>query len=150
MKPKKEVVRDSLEYWGGIRPLVRRLGRPPELLSHREGIANELLAIGYASVDDVLSWDEAGKVTVKPTRSIGKHILKAIKKVKVTVDRDGNSTLELEMYDKIASLRVLARATGLLDKPEDDSDKPSVIGINLKGPEPVAEFAEVEIEPEGD
>lgn len=135
--------RDSLEYWGGIRPLVRSVGRLPELIKHREGIVNELLAIGYGSVDDILTWDENGKVTVKATRNIPKHVLKAIKRVKVTTDRDGNSTLELEMYDKIAALRVVAKASGLLEKPEDEGDKPSVIGIHMHGPEAVAEYQEV-------
>ncbi len=31
-------------------------------------------------------------------------------------------------------LRLLAKASGLLDNPE-DSDKPSVIGINIKAPD---------------
>jgi hypothetical protein len=144
--------RDSLEYWGGIRPLVRSLGRPREIMEHRSGIANELLAVSFASLDDVMEWDEEGKVKIKASRNIPKHVLKAIKKVKVTsvTDRDGNTTqtLELEMWDKISALRVLARATGLLDKPEDEGDKPSVIGINLMGgSEPVTTYESVDDEP---
>jgi len=48
-------------------------------------------------------------------------------------DRDGNSTLEIELYDKVGVLRILAKASGLLDNPE-ESDKPSVIGINVHAP----------------
>jgi hypothetical protein len=146
--------RDSLEYWGGIRPLVRSLGRPREIMDHRSGIANELLAVSFASLDDVMTWDEEGRVKIKASRDIPKHILKAIKKVKVTAvtDKDGatTQTLELEMWDKLSALRVLARASGLLDTPEDESDKPSVIGINMHGPEPVTTYESVNDEPDQD
>jgi hypothetical protein len=40
----------------------------------------------------------------------------------------------LELYDKVGVLRLLAKASGLLDNP-DESDKPSVIGINIKPPD---------------
>jgi hypothetical protein len=42
--------------------------------------------------------------------------------------------LDIELYDKVGVLRILAKASGLLDTPE-ESDKPSVIGINVKAPE---------------
>jgi len=42
--------------------------------------------------------------------------------------------MEIELYDKVQVLRLLAKASGLLDNPE-GSDKPSVIGINIKSPE---------------
>jgi hypothetical protein len=38
------------------------------------------------------------------------------------------------MFDKIGVLRILAKASGLLDAP-DESDKPSVIGVNIKPPD---------------
>jgi len=56
--------------------------------------------------------------------------LQAIKTIRV--NKDGN--LELELYDKVGVLRLLAKASGLLDSP-DDSDRPSVIGINIKPPD---------------
>jgi hypothetical protein len=101
-----------------------------------------------------MTWDEEGRVKIKASRDIPKHILKAIKKVKVTAvtDKDGatTQTLELEMWDKLSALRVLARASGLLDTPEDESDKPSVIGINMHGPEPVTTYESVNDEPDQD
>jgi hypothetical protein len=42
--------------------------------------------------------------------------------------------LDIELYDKVGVLRILAKASGLLDT-ADESDKPSVIGINVKAPE---------------
>jgi hypothetical protein len=62
------------------------------------------------------------------------HALHAIKKITSRVDKDGNAFLEIELYDKVQVLRLLAKASGLLDNPE-GSDKPSVIGINIKSPE---------------
>jgi len=43
----------------------------------------------------------------------------------------------VELYDKVGVLRLLAKASGLLDNPENDEDKPSVIGINIQAPEDV-------------
>jgi len=52
------------------------------------------------------------------------------------VDKEGNSytTLDIELWDKVGVLRLLAKASGLLDNPE-ESDKPSVLGINIRAPE---------------
>ena len=59
------------------------------------------------------------------------------KNIKVTKGKDGAQTLEVELYDKVGVLRLLAKASGLLDNPENDEDKPSVIGINIQAPEDV-------------
>jgi len=40
----------------------------------------------------------------------------------------------VELYDKVAVLRILAKASGLLDSPEGDGDKPSVIDVNVVAP----------------
>jgi hypothetical protein len=44
------------------------------------------------------------------------------------------STLDIELYDKVGVLRLLAKAAGLLDNPDDGSEKPSVIDINVVAP----------------
>jgi hypothetical protein len=81
-----------------------------------------------------MTWDESGNVRVKAAHQIPEHALQAIKNIRVKTDRDGNSTLEVELYDKVGVLRILAKASGLLDSP-DESDKPSVIGITVQAPE---------------
>jgi formylmethanofuran:tetrahydromethanopterin formyltransferase len=81
-------------------------------------------------ITDIMEWDEAGQIKVKASKDIPEHALQAIRSIKV--NKDGN--LELELYDKVGVLRLLAKASGLLDSP-DDSDKPSVIGINIKPPD---------------
>jgi hypothetical protein len=84
-------------------------------------------------ISDIMTWDEGGNVTVKAAHQIPEHALTAIKSIKQKVDRDGNSTLEIELYDKVGVLRLLAKASGLLDNP-DDENKPSVIDINVVAP----------------
>jgi hypothetical protein len=81
-------------------------------------------------ITDIMEWDDDGKVKVKASKDIPDHALQAIKSIKV--NKDGN--LELELYDKVGVLRLLAKASGLLDNP-DESDKPSVIGINIRPPD---------------
>ena len=77
-----------------------------------------------------MEWDAQGQITAKASKDIPEHALQAIRSIKV--NKDGN--LELELYDKVGVLRLLAKASGLLDNP-DESDKPSVIGINIKPPD---------------
>ena len=105
-------------------------------MGNREAITYALLCISNTKITDIMTWDEDGNVKLKPSHQIPEHALTSIKSIKVRVDRDGNSTLDLEMYDKVGVLRILAKASGLLDAP-DDSDKPSVIGINVQPPEVV-------------
>ena len=79
-----------------------------------------------------MEWDHEGNVKVKASKDIPEHALQSIKSIKV--DKDGQ--VAIEMWDKVGVLRLLAKASGLLDNP-DESDKPSVIGINIKAPETI-------------
>jgi hypothetical protein len=123
----------NLTGWGGTRSIERRLERSTTLAGNREAVAYALLCMANTKISDIMTWDEGGNVTVKAAHQIPEHALTAIKSIKQKVDRDGNSTLEIELYDKVGVLRILAKASGLLDNP-DESDKPSVIGINIKSP----------------
>jgi hypothetical protein len=42
--------------------------------------------------------------------------------------------MSIELFDKVSVLRILAKATGMLDM-EKNQDKPSIVGINMKGPD---------------
>jgi hypothetical protein len=120
----------SLENWGGIRSIQKRLERSATIAENREAVAYSLLCMANTKITDIIEWDDAGKIQVKASKDIPEHALQAIKSIKV--NKDGN--LELELYDKVGVLRLLAKASGLLDNP-DDSDRPSVIGINIKPPD---------------
>jgi len=98
----------------------------------REAVTQELTALAASEITDVLFWDGEGRVTLTSADQLEPRVRKAIKKVKVTPGKNGAS-VEVEMHDKIAPLRLLAKHTGMLDG-TNDQNKPSVIGINLKGP----------------
>lgn len=135
---KHPTVIPPLTNWGGVRTVQRRLERSTTLAANKEAVAYGLLAMANTRITDIMSWDESGNVTVKRSSDIPEHALNAIKNVKVRTDKDGASTLEIELYDKVAVLRLLAKASGLLDNP-DNEDRPSVIGINVKAPEVIDE-----------
>lgn len=123
----------SLKNWGGIRSVQRRLERSSTIVANREAVAYSLLCMANTKITDIMGWDERGNVTVKRASDIPEHALQAIKSVKVRTDKEGNSALEVELYDKVGVLRLLAKASGLLDSP-DDVDKPSVIDVNVVAP----------------
>jgi len=127
----------SLKNWGGIRSVQRRLERSATIVENREAVAYSLLCMANTKITDVLTWDEEGNVKVKAASQIPDHALQSIKNIRVTRGKDGAQTLEVELYDKIGVLRLLAKASGLLDNPDDGEDKPSVIGINIQAPEDV-------------
>jgi hypothetical protein len=113
----------------------RRLERSATIVENREAVAYSLLCMANTKITDVLTWDDEGNVKVKASSAISDHALQAIKSIKVIKGKDGAQTLEVELYDKIGVLRLLAKASGLLDNPDDGSEKPSVIGINVQAPE---------------
>lgn len=133
-KPKMSEQIPSLKNWGGVRSVQRRLERSSTIVANREAVAFALLCMANTKITDVMDWDERGNVKVKRASDIPEHALQAIKSIKVRVDKDGNSNLEIELYDKVGVLRLLAKASGLLDNPDDGSEKPSVIDVNVVAP----------------
>jgi len=131
----------SLNGWGGVRAVRNKLGRSDTLIQNREAVSYTLLCMANTKITDIMTWDAAGNITVKPADQIPEHALQAIKTIKQRTDKEGNSYLDIELFDKVGVLRLLAKASGLLDNPDSDSDKPSVIGINVQAPE-VAEVHE--------
>ena len=121
-----------------MRNVQQRLGGSSTIAKNREAVAYALLTIANTKLTDIMEWDEEGNIKVKASKNIPEHALQAIKSIKVNerYDKDGNCnrTLDIELYDKVGVLRILAKASGLLDTQE-ESDKPSVIGINVKAPE---------------
>lgn len=99
----------------------------------REAVVQELEALSGSEITDVLSWDEMGRVQVRASDQLSPRARRAIKKVKITPGEEGN-TIEVEMHDKLSALRLLAKHRGLLE-PNSDDRRPSMIGINVKGPE---------------
>jgi len=99
----------------------------------REAVVQELEALSSSEITDVLTWDEMGRVQVRASDQLSARARRAIKKVKITPSEEGN-TIEVEMHDKLSALRLLAKHRGLLE-PNSDDRRPSMIGINVKGPD---------------
>lgn len=98
----------------------------------REAVVQELEAIGAGEITDVIRWTETGDVILVGSDQLSERARRGIKKVKVTPNAHGNS-IEVEMHDKLAALRLLAKHRGLLE-PNSDDQRPSMIGINVTGP----------------
>ena len=137
---KQSNVVPPLTNWGGTRSIQRRLERSNTLIQNREAVSYALLCMANTKITDIMTWDDQGNIQVKPSDEIPEHALQAIKSIKVNerADKEGNvlRTLDIELYDKVGVLRLLAKASGLLDAPE-DNEKPSVLGINVLSPEVV-------------
>ena len=86
--------------------------------------------------------DEYKFKIIKDSKNISEAALKSIKKIKVTPTKLGPQ-LEVELHDKVAVLRVLAKAAGLLEQQE-DMDRPSVVGIVMQGPEQAKPIIDIE------
>ncbi len=124
----------SLKNWGGVRSIQRRMERSATITDNREAIAFSMLCMANTKITDILTWDEDGNVKVKAASQIPDHALQAIKNIRVRREKDGSQTLDVELYDKVGVLRLLAKASGLLDNPDDGSDKPSVLDVNVIAP----------------
>ena len=132
-RTKQSNVIPPLTNWGGVRSVQRRLERSNTIVANREAVAYALLCMANTKITDIMDWDEMGNVRVKRASDIPDHALQAIKNIRVRTDKDGNNTLEIELYDKVGVLRLLAKASGLLDNP-DENEKPSVIDVNVVAP----------------
>ena len=121
----------SLSGYGGVRALQKNLERSTTIAANREAVAYSLLCMANTKLSDIMSWDEDGNVKVKASKDISETAMQAIKRIKANPK---TGEIEIELWDKVQTLRLLAKASGLLDNP-DESDKPSVIGINVKAPE---------------
>ena len=120
--------------FGGVRVTQKRVRTSATLESNKEVVAQELIALGTTSITEIMNLDG----TMKDPKDIPDYALRAIKKI--TPMPDGR--VAIEMHDQVSVLRVLAKAAGWLDAPDQESDKPSIVGINMKGPQ-TTEYAEV-------
>jgi len=110
----------------------KRLKGSEIIYDNRDALAEELLRLGGSKITDVVNI-ENGTVTLKELDEIPDHALTAIKKIKVTPTRNGDQ-VEVEMFDKVRVLQLLAKSAGLLDT-EKQIDKPSVVAIEMVMPD---------------
>lgn len=124
----------DLRNWGGLRKTKAAVRRSATIMANREAIAYELLTMASTKITDILEWDEAGNVKVKASKKIDPRCVGMIKSIKQTFNAEGGiQSFEVVLFDKVGLLRTLANAAGLMRKDEDE-DKPSVVGVTLRGP----------------
>ena len=132
-KKKKVITKPPLNRFGGIRVVERRINKSEVLDHHKDAVAQEIVDIARANIGHIMEWDGKGNVKVKDSKDIEEFAIKSIKRIKVIPGKNGD-TLEVEMHDKVAILRRLAKAQGLLES-ENNVNTPSVVGITMHGPE---------------
>ena len=130
--PSKSRVIPKMNSLGGVRDIKKKLRGSDVIFENREKLAEALLSISQAKITDVVDWDNQGKVKIKDMDEIPEHALQSIKKIKARPVGD-NYEVEIEMIDKVRVLQMLAKSAGILDK-EHESEKPSVIEVNMVGP----------------
>jgi hypothetical protein len=99
----------------------------------QQAVEDEIEALASAEITDVVRWDEFGTVTFTAALDLSPRARKAIKKFKVTPTEHGNQ-IEVEMHDKVGSLRLLSRVRGMLQQDGFEDERPGLIGINVRGP----------------
>ena len=133
MAKKKVITKPPLNRFGGVRVVERRINKSDVLDHSKDAVAQEIVDIARANIGHIMEWDNNGNVKVKDSKDIDEFAIKAIKRIKVVPGKNGDS-LEVEMHDKVAILRLLAKAQGLLEA-ENYVTTPSVVGITMHGPE---------------
>ena len=130
--PSKNRAVPRMNNLGGVRDIKKKLRGSDVIFQNRDKLAEALLSISQAKVTDVVDWDDQGKVSIKNLDEIPEHALQSIKKIKARPVGE-RFEVEIEMIDKVRVLQMLAKSAGILDK-EHESEKPSVIEVNMVGP----------------
>ena len=125
--------REDYAHGNVVRVVERRINKSDVLDHSKDAVAQEIVDIARANIGHIMEWDSNGNVKVKDSKDIDEFAIKAIKRIKVVPGKNGDS-LEVEMHDKVAILRLLAKAQGLLES-ESNVNTPSVVGITMHGPE---------------
>ena len=130
--PSKNRAVPRMNNLGGVRDIKKKLRGSDVIFQNRDKLAEALLSISQAKVTDVVDWDDQGKVSIKNLDEIPEHALQSIKKIKARPVGE-SFEVEIEMIDKVRVLQMLAKSAGILDK-DHESEKPSVIEVNMVGP----------------
>ena len=130
--PSKNRAVPRMNNLGGVRDIKKKLRGSDVIFQNRDKLAEALLSISQAKVTDVVDWDDQGKVSIKNLDEIPEHALQSIKKIKARPVGE-SFEVEIEMIDKVRVLQMLAKSAGILDRTP-ESEKPSVIEVNMVGP----------------
>jgi hypothetical protein len=106
----------------------------------QDDVAAELIYVGFATIGDVMQWDEGGNVTFTASDKLTRAQLAAIASVKgrktIRTDSEGNTTerieFEVKMNDKLEALKQYVKLTGM--KPDDLQHRDVVSNIVVLPP----------------
>lgn len=125
-------VTPQLGRFGGIGAIQKRLKGSRLIYDNRDELALAMLEMASTNITDVIEW-HGEAVKIKEMKDIPEKSLNAIKKIKVTPTKAGNQ-IEVELYDKVRLMQLLAKSAGLLDE-EKEVDKPAVVNIEMVMPD---------------
>ena len=117
--------------FGGIGQIQKRLKGSRLIYDNRDALAMAMLEMASTKITDIVNW-ENNHVSIKEIKDIPEKALNAVKKIKVTPTRQGDQ-IEVELYDKVRLMQLLAKSAGLLDE-EKESDKPAVVNVEMVMP----------------
>jgi hypothetical protein len=124
----------DLRDFGGVERVRRDMRRSATIMANREAIAWHMLAMGSTVITDIVKWNEAGELKFVPSSKIDPRHIGMVKSIEQRLGKDGRIVgLKVTLYDRVAVLRLLAGAAGLLRK-DADEDKPAVMGVRVRGP----------------
>ena len=124
-------VTPKLGRFGGIGEIKKRLKGSRLIYDNRDALAAAMLEMASTNITDIVELKD-DDVKIKKIKDIPEKALNAIKKIKVTPTKQGKQ-VEVELYDKVQIMRLLAKSAGLLDE-EKESDKPAVVNIEMVMP----------------
>tara|TARA_R110001599_G_scaffold17611_2_gene70050 strand:- start:29 stop:427 length:399 start_codon:yes stop_codon:yes gene_type:complete len=125
-------VTPNVGRFGGIGAIQKRLKGSRLIYDNRDQLALAMLEMASTNITDVIEW-KGEEVKIKEMKDIPETSLNAIKKIKVTPTKSGNQ-IEVELYDKVRLMQILAKSAGLLDE-EKEIDKPAVVNIEMVMPD---------------
>ena len=124
-------VTPKIGRFGGIGDIQKRLKGSRLIYDNRDELALAMLQMASTNITDIIEWD-GDEVRIKGITEIPETALNAIKKIKMTPTKNGNQ-IEVELYDKVRLMQLLAKSAGLLDE-EREVDKPAVVSIEMVMP----------------
>ena len=125
-------VTPQIGRFGGIGSIQKRLKGSRLIYDNRDELALAMLEMASTNITDVIEW-HGEAVKIKEMKDIPEKSLNAIKKIKVTPTKAGNQ-IDVELYDKVRLMQLLAKSAGLLDE-EKEVDKPAVVNIEMVMPD---------------
>jgi phage terminase small subunit len=90
--------------------VAKLLERKPGMT--RTMVVTELAAIAQSDISQYLELVD-GRLIVKDPATLPKEALRAIRSMREHITERGHVTIEVQLWDKVAALGLLARATGL-------------------------------------